>query len=197
MAATLSLFRASDFRSARKEAPAVSEPQLFYDPPYATREEDALAWALVRSLNTGCGLRHHLEIGGTSCNFVIETEGRTAGIEIVDEDDLGDGRTGDLDVCYRFTRRDISERLNDCLYVMALLDPALFDSRSRVRARRESSENLAIEFNGDRMSEITLRYETPEPLVQIEGEWLVLDPEERAFETRVLRLEGKKQRLAV
>lgn len=197
MAATLSLFRASDLRSVRKEAPAVAEPQLFYDPPYATREEDALAWALVRALNTGCGIRHQVVVGDAICNFVIEAEGRTAGIQIVDEDSIPERATPDLDVCYRFTRRDISERLNDCLYVMALLDPALFDARSRVRARRESSENLAIEFNGDRMSEITLRYETPEPLVEIEGEWLVLDPDETTFETRVLRVERKKQRLAV
>lgn len=195
MAATLSLFRTSDLRS-RKQAPAVSEPQLFYDPPYATREEDAFAWALVRALSAHCGLRHQVEIDGTVFSFVIEMEGRIAAIDIVDgsamEMEAPVAAPG-VDVFYRFTRDDIRDRSHDCLFVMALLDPAFFDPCSRVRARRESSETLAIELNGDRMSEIALRYEATEPLVEIEGEWVVLDPDATAYETRIIRAENRRR----
>lgn len=192
MAATLSLFSTPAARKSRNTVPAVSEPQLFYDPPYATREEDAFAWALVRSLHADSGLRHAVMIGGTPYHFVIESEGKITAIELVD----GDPATTQappmperVDVRYRISRDDIRDRTNDSLYVMALLDPSLFDPHSRVKARRESSENLAIEFNGDRLSEITLCYEAPEPLVEIEGEWLVLDPDETVLTTRILRTE--------
>ncbi len=190
MAATLSLFPAPSVRAPRKEAPAVSEPQLFYDPPYATREEDAFAWALVRSLRSTSGLRHSVQMGQTLHNFVIEMDGRVTAIDIID----GDSHSAEapaqglgVDVHYRFSRKDIRERSQDCLYVMALLDPSLFDVHSRVRIRRDSSENLAVELNGDRMAEVTLRYEASEPLVEIDGEWLVLDPDETTRSTLVIR----------
>src|SRR5690554_752047 len=138
MAATLSLFSTPAPRISRTTAPAVSEPQLFYDPPYATREEDAFAWALVRALHAGSGLRHGVMIGGTLHHFVIESDGKITAIELVD----GDPATAQaspipqgVDVRYRISRDDIRERTNDCLYVMALLDPTLFAPHSRVKAR--------------------------------------------------------------
>ncbi len=193
MSATLPLFPSIAGRISRSDVPSYSEPQLFYDPPYATTEEDAFAWSLVRSLHIRSGLRYRVAQGESFYHFVIELNGRITAIEIMD-DDVDSAQPAPLpygvDVLYRFSRCDIRERGNDCLYVMALLDPSLFGPRARVKARRESSENLAIEFSGDRRSEITLRYEALEPLVEIDGEWLVLDPDDTVLTTRVLRCDG-------
>src|SRR5690625_5902073 len=86
-------------------------------------------------------------------------------------------------IIYRIRRADVEERLNDCLYVMSLLDPTIFSSRDRVRLRRNASANLAVELSGDRLSEIVLRYELPDKLVQIDEVLVVLSPDEEAFET--------------
>ena len=185
--ATLTSFRPAPVRSFTR---GTTEPQLFYAPPYASPEHDTLAWALVRHLNPAAALRE-VKHGGHA-SFMIEMEGRSVCIELV-EDTMEAGEcaadaSGTIN--YQICRSDVAERLSDCLYVMSLLDPTIFSPRDRVRLRRDASENLAVELSGDRMSEIVLRYELPDQLVQIEDELVVIDPDAAAFMTVMRRLDG-------
>src|SRR5690625_596210 len=90
-------------------------------------------------------------------------------------------------IIYRIRRADVEERLNDCLYVMSLLDPTIFSSRDRVRLRRNASAHLAVELSGDRLSELVLRYALPDRLVQIDDEWVLLAPAEPALAPGMVR----------
>lgn len=184
MATTLSLFR-PDARLPRRTT-TIAEPQLFYAPPYATPAEDSLAWALVRSLRPDCGLRYQIPEG---VNFMIETGGRKIAI-MIDSDEHSSQTVAD--VVYYFTSADIAERQSDLLYAMSLLDPRLFDGSERARLRRNAAPNLAIEFDGDDLSSLRLRYEPETQMVDIDGELVVLDPTEGCFETSVRRVSSDR-----
>jgi hypothetical protein len=174
------------FTFARPEArrrPAVTEPQLFYAPPYATPAEDSLAWALVRSLRAECGLRYQIPEG---VNFMIESPKTSVAILI--DSELANAAVP-ANVVYRLTAEDLQNRLSDVLYAISLLEPRLFDACERTKIRRNASPNLAIEFDGDDLEVIRLRYEPEEYLVEIEGEWIVLDPSDTVFETTITRAE--------
>lgn len=181
--ATLTSIRPVSLRSVTR----VTEPQLFYAPPYASPDHDSLAWALVRHLNPAAALREVKRAGNAA--FMIEMEERRVCIELVEDTiDVAENVSDESGmISYRIRRADVKERLNDCLYVMSLLDPTIFSSRDRVRLRRNASANLAVELSGDRLSEIVLRYELPDQLVQIDDELVVLAPDEAAFETVMVR----------
>jgi hypothetical protein len=116
---------------------------------------------------------------------MIETVGRKIAI-MIDSDE--DPSRIQADVVYYFTSEDLAQRQSDILYAMSLLDPRLFDGSERARLRRNAALNLAIEFDGDDLSSLRLRYEPESQMVDIDGEWVVLDPTEGCFETSVRRV---------
>jgi hypothetical protein len=183
MATTLSLFR-PEARPTRRAAATVGEPQLFYAPPYATAEEDALAWALVRSLRPECGMRYQIPEG---VNFMIETP--TSRVAIMIDSDA-EPTSVPADVVYFVSGEDLRERLSDVMYALSLLDPRLFEGSERAKLRRNATPQLAIEFDGDDFTSIRLRYEPEEQIVEIDGEWIVLDPTAVVFETVLVRHEA-------
>lgn len=184
MSATFTFARPENRPAAHpSRRPVVNEPQLFYAPPYATPVEDSFAWALVRSLRAECGLRYQIPEG---VNFMIESPTMRVAI-LIDSNPACD--TIPADVVYRLTSDDLANRLSDVLYAFSLLEPRLFEACERTKIRRNAASNLAIEFDGDDLEMIRLRYEPEEYLVEIEGEWIVLDPADTVFETTIARYE--------
>lgn len=126
--------------------PLLDEPSLFYDPPYDDPVHDAFAWHLVKYLQRGSGLRHH--VAGPSVkgldltiDFVVEYEGRLIGFMCgaSPEGDAHDRRCDALrigraavDVLYRLRADDIEQHLHDALLLIARWDADLFSERGRI-----------------------------------------------------------------
>lgn len=131
--------------ASNSDVPAtLSEASLFYDPPYATPLDDALAWHLVKYLAPSHGLRYRVDVLGDGTapdhgvDFVVEHGDRRTGLLVEGpDDDRLDGvaarvlATGHVDVLYRVRTSDVLYRLHDLLLLMSRWDPSLFAERGR------------------------------------------------------------------
>ena len=137
----------------REEAHPLTEPTLFYNPPYERPLEDEFAWHLVKYLSPVSGLLYQERIatpgGAFWVDFVVE-HGSASGpvhrigfecgdLEEVARDDENDRLrdallvgTGALDVLYRFRGQDLLHRLHDALLVAAKWDGDVFSHRGRI-----------------------------------------------------------------
>lgn len=127
---------------------------LLYDPPYETELDDVLARHLVAYLVPAASLSYKARVwtGYSGCrfDFLIDLGTRRLAIDytdtphnletalVEDNDALALG-SGNVDVVLRVRRRDLEERLYDCLHVIAKWEPCLFTPYGqRVFARKAS-----------------------------------------------------------
>lgn len=149
---------ASSARLAHAEFDTQARPRahvsLFYDPPYENELDDMLARNLVAYLVPAASLSYKAQVwaGSSSCRFdyLIDLGTRRIAIDytdtpanpetalVEDNDALALG-SGNVDVVLRARRRDLEERLYDCLHLIAKWEPALFTPYGhRVFTRRAS-----------------------------------------------------------
>lgn len=133
---------------ADRVPPILSEPSLFYDPPYERPVEDEFAWHLVKYLDPSVALAYQVKVE-TPCapvwvDFVIEQGARRVAIEVDDVASITEPfastrardalllGTGAVDVLYRIRAEDALSGLHDVLLVAARHDPSLFSERGRI-----------------------------------------------------------------
>ena len=161
----------------------LTEPSLFYSPPYERPLEDEFAWHLVKYLQPVSGLLYQAPArtpaGTFWVDFVVERGGgsepvRRIGFEIgegdgVAQDDeserLRDALlvgTGALDVLYRFRGLDVLHRLHDALLLAARQDADLFTRRGRINLETLASPEAAAYRPGRHEATLELVYEPSE-----------------------------------
>ena len=122
------------------------EVSLFYDPPYENELDDRLARHLVAYLTPAASLEYKATVWTAymSCrfDFLIDlgtrrvavdyssTPDDLAGALVEDNDALALG-SGVVDMIFRVRRRDLEERMYDCLHVIAQWEPHLFTPYGR------------------------------------------------------------------
>lgn len=122
----------------------LGEPSLFYDPPYDSPLDDAVAWHLVKYLASTQGLQYQATSSETDCalplaDFLIEGGSRRVALMITDgstgeRDRLRDALwigSGSVDAVARFRAVDLEHRLPDALLLLARWMPDLFSDRGR------------------------------------------------------------------
>lgn len=123
-----------------KATPAhFSEPTLFFDPPYRSAADDAVAWQLVRHLHPACGLQYRQPVADLAVrpvDFVIEKSGRRIGIDLLEEAPDPEREaliisTGTADVLYRIEASSLVQRICDVLFLLSRQEPALFPEEER------------------------------------------------------------------
>lgn len=147
----------------------LSEPSLFYDPPYATPLHDALAWHLVKYLAPALGLRSHprpeSSIPLPTADFLVESGRRRVALILTDStsndtewhrDALWIGE-GHADAVLRFRIADLEHRLPDALYLWTRWMPALFSERGRTNLSTLASP-VACQPPRSSNRTVTLRY---------------------------------------
>lgn len=136
--------------AASDATPNASEPSLFYDPPYDTPLDDAVAWHLVKYLDASHGLRYAVNVpaasmpgatadatSGDRVDFVVDHGARRTGFVLTGDGAPGAARasrvaaSGVVDVLYRLRRADALHRLHDALLLVSRWDPNLFGERGR------------------------------------------------------------------
>lgn len=137
-----------------------SEVTLFYDPPYESDLDDAMARFLVAYLVPAASLSYRAEVwsacGTSRFDFLIDLGTRRIAMDytdtpvnletalVEDNDALALG-SGNVDVVLRVRRQDLEERLFDCLHVLAKWEPSLFTPYGhRVFARRASESARCV-----------------------------------------------------
>lgn len=130
--------------SAPKRSPQHAEASLFYDPPYSTPLDDAVAWHLVKYLRPDHGLQSAVSgpaLGAfsTRLDMLVETPSRRVGLVYTPAatdlaERLHDGLLvgkGAVDALYRIRRADLAYHLHDVLWLWTRWEPALFSDRGR------------------------------------------------------------------
>ena len=182
--------RLFDAATSEEGAHPLTEPSLFYDPPYERPLEDEFAWHLVKYLSPVSGLLYQAPArtpGGTFwVDFVVERGGgsepvRRIGFEIGEgaaaqndeaerlRDALLVG-TGALDVLYRFRAPDVLHRLHDCLLLAARRDSDLFTHRGQVNLQTLASPEAAAYRPHHHDATFRLAYAQAEDLDACEGD---------------------------
>ena len=183
--------RLFDGAASEEGAHPLTEPSLFYDPPYERPLEDEFAWHLVKYLNPISGLLYQAPAqtpGGTFwVDFVVECGAasepvRRIGFEIGDlepatPDDEGERLrdalligTGALDVLYRFRGPDVLHRLHDCLLLVARRDADLFTHRGRINLETLASPEAAAYRPHRHDATLQLAYERAEDVDVYDGD---------------------------
>ena len=175
----------------REEAHPLTEPSLFYDPPYERPLEDEFAWHLVKYLSPVSGLRYQERIptpgGAFWVDFVVEHGSapgrvRRIGFECGDleeatrsdeNDRLRDALlvgTGALDVLYRFRGQDLLHRLHDALLLAAKWDGDVFSHRGRINLGTLASPEASAADPRPHQALLRLAYDRVEDLDAHEGD---------------------------
>lgn len=147
------------------------EPTLTYAPPYATVEDDQLAWLLVRYLHPGSELAYRMLVHHQDelavATFVVMRAGRSVGFVLSGYGAKANGMTpGDdspqrpipVDVLVRVEGDRLEEHLDDVLSVVAGWEPGLFspDGVAELDARVSSdASGCSVAGTG---AEVHLRY---------------------------------------
>lgn len=167
-------------RASKKAAthPLLSEPSLFYDPPYERPIDDHLAWHLVKHLAPNCALQYRtVALTPDDCfrvDFLVEQEAPGYGVrhfgllcgphEDEDEPALRDALVvgaGAVDVLYRFREEDLERHFYDALFLMSRWDPALFEAKSRVQLHEQASTQARAYRVWPGEMEARLTFESP------------------------------------
>ena len=167
----------------------LTEPALFYDPPYDTPAEDALAWHLVGRLRCACTLTPRaVVLTPRDCfrvNFLIEqpqdgvaeplriglmcadvAAGSGAALEAPALYDALLVGTGAVDVLYRLRPQDACARAGDLLFLMSTWDAGLFDGRQRAEIVRRAS--AAVRSAAVRPVSSAVQVTYPQALVDVQ-----------------------------
>lgn len=155
----------------------LSEPTLFYAPPYATRLADAFAWDLVKYLVPVSGLQSEVRLSATILlDFLIEAPGHRVGIQ------LGRGTAGTVivpdgvDVLVRIDGDDLLKHMTDALYLTAGALPGVFSARGRLNLERLASAEARIVMQGQtRPASATVMYPSPEEEWTLDGEVVTVE----------------------
>ena len=138
--------RSRALASASDRSPQHAEASLFYDPPYPTPLDDAVAWHLVKYLRPTHGLQSAVSgpaLGrfSTRLDMMVEVFGQARRVGLVYTpaatdlaERLHDGLligAGAVDALYRVRRADLAYHLHDVLWLWAQWEPALFSDRGR------------------------------------------------------------------
>lgn len=174
--ATPAVRLASSDRGPTRPA-TLSEPTLFYAPPYATRLADAFAWDLVKYLVPVSGLQADVRLSATILlDFLIEAPGHRVGIQ------LGRGAEGTAivpdgtDVLVRIDGDDLLAHMTDALYLMAGALPGVFSARGRLNLERLASmEARAAVQEQPRPASATVTYPPPEEEWTLDGEVVTVE----------------------
>ena len=157
----------------------LSEPTLFYAPPYATRLADAFAWDLVKYLMPVSGLQAEVGLSATILlDFLIEAPGHRVGIQ------LGRGAGGTaivpdgVDVLVRIDGDDLLTHMTDVLYLMAGALPGVFSARGRLNLEQlASAEARAVMQGQPRPASATVTYAALEEEWTLDGEVVTVEGE--------------------
>lgn len=167
---------ASSSTEAGRTPPLLDEPSLFYDPPYDDPVHDAFAWHLVKYLQRGSGLRHHVAGPSVtdldlSIDFVVEYEERRIGFMCGASpeghehdrrcDALRMGRTA-VDVLYRLRADDIEQHLHDALLLVAKWDADVFSERGHINLNTLATPEARAAKPRANQTTVTVRYEAAE-----------------------------------
>ena len=155
----------------------LSEPTLFYAPPYATRLADAFAWDLVKYLVPVSGLQADVRLSATILlDFLIEAPGHRVGIQ------LGRGAGGTatvpdgVDVLLQIDGDDLLTHMTDALYLMAGALPGVFSARGRLNLERlASAEARAVVQGQVRPASASVTYPVPEEEWTLDGEVVTVE----------------------
>ena len=173
----------------RRPRHPLTEPALFYDPPYATPAEDALAWHLIGQLRRACTLTPRaVVLTPRDCfrvNFLIEqpqdgaaeplrlglmcedaSAGSGAALEAPALHDALLVGTGAVDVLYRLRPQDARAHAGDLLFLMATWDAGLFDGRQHAEIVRRASATVRSAAVRPASSSVQVAY--PAPLVDVQ-----------------------------
>lgn len=147
MASSLRLLTspASDAERSTARPSPFGEPALFYDPPYATPLDDAVAWHLVKYLAPACSLQSCVPFPEADrpdlrADFVIEHPATSVALMLTDgaigerdrrRDAVWVGRNA-ADAVVRFQVPDVAYRLHDALWLWTQWMPDLFSERGRI-----------------------------------------------------------------
>lgn len=137
-----------------KAIASIDEDRLYKPSLYESPIEDALAYQLVKHMSPAAKLvpQHtvHTPWGRFRADFLITSGARRVCIEC-DGRDFHDARrdewrdvlilgSGHADAVYRFSGGAIVHSLDDCLFVLSVLEPELFDDRGRANLEALSSD---------------------------------------------------------
>lgn len=162
-------------RPASDSIPAqLSEPSLFYAPPYGSPADDEFAWHLVKVLDGDCGVMAQVPVqtpaGPVWVDFVVETtlpDGRMrrVGFELTGADEDSDhaalrdallAGTHALDALYRFRASDVLTRVADVLLLVSGWEPALFSLRGRTNLERLASPEALLTIVHPNQAEVLM-----------------------------------------
>jgi hypothetical protein len=133
-----------------------------YEPPYDSPLEDLFALNLVKYLGSDVTLRRQFEVstmvGKFRIDFVVELDGWLIAFECdgkeyhidVERDDWRDAIIlggWDVDVIYRLYGPDLYHHLEDCLYMVSVLDPFIFSDRGITSLGSLASKAVKEEIN--------------------------------------------------
>lgn len=163
----------SSSSASARTPPLLDEPSLFYDPPYDDPVHDAFAWHLVKYLQPGSGLRHHVEgpaVEGCAgrIDFVVEQNRWRVGFMCgVSEAGAAHDRQWDalcigqaaVDVLYRLRAGDIEQHLHDALLLVGKWDAALFSERGRINLNTLATPAARAARPGPTDTVVTVAYD--------------------------------------
>jgi hypothetical protein len=132
-----------------------------YCPPYDSPIEDTLAWTLSKHIDQNVELQQQKEVptfaGCFRLDFLASGGGRQLAIECDGRDYHDYTRdmfrdsiilgSSSIDAIYRFTGTDIASRIEDGLYTLSTLEPALFSARGHTNLKQLASRSRYV-FDG-------------------------------------------------
>jgi len=166
-----SVFNGSSDRGPTRPA-TLSEPTLFYAPPYACPLTEAVAWNLVKYLQPIAGLQADVALSATTTvDFLIEAPGHRVGVVLnsaaTDVPALPDG----LDVLVSIDGSDLLHYVTDAIYLMAASVPGLFSARGRLNLHQLASpEACAAAEVQPHQQPAEVVYPAPEEEWELDGE---------------------------
>ena len=133
-----------------------------FTPPYDSPIEEVFAYAIVKYLDADVDFHTQYPVetlcGRFRLDFVAEVGARKVGFECDGAEFHDEGHDewrdamilGDhkVDAIYRLRGTDIHRRLDDCLHLLARLEPELFSERGRMNLRTLATPRLR-EFEWD------------------------------------------------
>lgn len=182
----------------------------FYNPPYESPLEDSFALTFEKYVNPKLQHQQQFEVhticGRYIIDFAIKAPQGWIGIECdghefhnPHRDEWRDGMilgTEKFHTIYRLRGRDLHYRFEDCLYIMAQLDPMLFSERGLENISLPGSENVR-EYDGEEKDHITITYpelsDGPDPLfLVIERRYRNYPKHERRYWDQVYKFARKE-----
>lgn len=125
-----------------------------FEPPYDSPLEETFAWNIVKYLDETVKLQKQVTVdtlcGRFRLDFIVQRAGRCIGLECdgedyhsIQKDEWRDALildTGIVQAIYRFRGKDLFTNIEDCLFLLSVLEPQIFLGRGFVCLKVLASE---------------------------------------------------------